>query len=365
MNIQEYIERMKTIQNKILNFLDNTQDIEEHYQNLNKLFEDSKIRNNKHLLKTVLYIIANISNNHHRYPEFFEKLEKILQIFEKEIKDKYSNYEIFKIFHNNKRLLRFLIKTNILIINENIKTEMQREKYESFNYFIYLFPENTLKVKSMNEIDDKFENKVKEGENEYLISEIIRQDSINNFISYIEEYNYPIKDYIKRSIFETNVFLLKHPNVTLIEYAAFFGSIQIFEYLINKGIELTPSLWLYSIHGNNPKIIKHLMKNKIQLSSKLYDECIKESIKCHHNNIVNYLKENIKTIINCNDYDIYDDLNKNIILSSFHYYNFSYFPKEINDLKIFEYACRYDYSKIVRYLLNEEDIEIASHKILT
>lgn len=174
MKIKEYIERMKTIQNKILEFIDQGQDVEEHYQNLINLFQDLQIRSNKYRLKTILYILSNISNNHHRYPEFFSKIEKILLLFEQEIKEKYSNYEIFTIFRYNKRILRFLINKNILLIDEDIKEEMKKEKYESFNYFINLFPETILKVKSTNEIDDKFEYKLNQGENEYLISEIIR-----------------------------------------------------------------------------------------------------------------------------------------------------------------------------------------------
>ena len=48
---------------------------------------------------------------------------------------------------------------------------------------------------------------------------------------------------INPSIYETNNFLFKSRNdgTTLIEYAAFFGSIQIFNYLRLSGSELTPS----------------------------------------------------------------------------------------------------------------------------
>ena len=76
MKIKEYIERMKTIQNKILEFIDQGQDVEEHYQNLINLFQDLQIRSNKYRLKTILYILSNISNNHHRYPDFFFKNRK-------------------------------------------------------------------------------------------------------------------------------------------------------------------------------------------------------------------------------------------------------------------------------------------------
>ena len=44
-------------------------------------------------------------------------------------------------------------------------------------------------------------------------------------------------------------------NITLIEYATFYGSIQIFKYLLNNNVGLTESLWMYAVHGQNSEII--------------------------------------------------------------------------------------------------------------
>ena len=38
---------------------------------------------------------------------------------------------------------------------------------------------------------------------------------------------------------------------TLIEYTAFYGAIQILNYLNKRGVELTSSLWIYTIHSKN------------------------------------------------------------------------------------------------------------------
>ena len=59
---------------------------------------------------------------------------------------------------------------------------------------------------------------------------------------------------IKPSIFEINKYL--------IEYAAFFGSIRIFQYLRFNNIELQPSLWFYAIHSNNTEMI-HLLERDL------------------------------------------------------------------------------------------------------
>ena len=48
---------------------------------------------------------------------------------------------------------------------------------------------------------------------------------------------------------------------TLIEYAAFNGSIQIFQYLKMNKVELNEELWSYAIHSGNAQIIHLLEEN--------------------------------------------------------------------------------------------------------
>ena len=201
------------------------------------------------------------------------------------------------------------------------------------------------------EIYQNFEEKRKIGENESYIAELIRNDSIEEFIIYINKTNLNISTFkIKHSIFETNAFLIENGEQTLIEYAAFYGSIQIFQYLKMNNVNLTPSLWLYSIHGNNPELIHLLEENQIDPEDKSYENCFKESIKCHHIEISNYLQYKI-----INPKQSYDN---NITNYSFEYYNFEYFPSFINDKFILHYACRYNYFLLVKLLVQSKKVDI-------
>ena len=56
--------------------------------------------------------------------------------------------------------------------------------------------------------------------------------------------------------------------------------------------EISPKIWLYAIHGNNFKIINFLEENHILPENLNYEKCLKESIKCHHNDISNYIIDN-------------------------------------------------------------------------
>lgn len=72
-----------------------------------------------------------------------------------------------------------------------------------------------------------FDDKRQKAENDTYICQLIRQDSIEDFKSYVSQNNILLDSNIKKSIFETNRFLLSKDSVSLIEYAAFYGSIQI------------------------------------------------------------------------------------------------------------------------------------------
>ena len=299
-------------------------------------------------------------SNHHRYPNFFEKIEKIFNLLLPYVKKYFTSYEIYKIYEQSPRFLLFLFSEKIIEINEDISEILLPE------IFIYLFPKESRKRKLIEKIPDNFEEKQKIGENDDILSEIIRKDSIEEFITYVNQNDYFLGSQIKESIFETNYFLIEHKQTTLIEYAAFFGSTQIFRYLYKNGVELTSALWLYAIHSDNPEMIYLLEENKVEPPDKSYEKCLEESIKCHHNDITNYIKTNLidYDIENIDNINFEEKYNENIYSYSFHYYDFLYFPQEIKNKIFFFYACEYDYFQIVEYFLKTVNIDINEKIIL-
>lgn len=103
-----------------------------------------------------------------------------------------------------------------------------------------------------SEIFDDFDSTRQIGEKDSFICELIRNDSVVDFIQYVNQKNIPLTSQISPSIFGTHQLLLKITNKTLIQYSAFYKSIQFFQYLKMNNVELSPSLWLYSIHSKKP-----------------------------------------------------------------------------------------------------------------
>ena len=100
--IEKILDEYKSIYDKFLDFIRNDEDIEDNFYYLNQVIEDTKIRYFPCKVKLFLRILLKVANNHNRGPNFFIKIERVLQIFKDDIKKYYSNSEIFNFFkHKN------------------------------------------------------------------------------------------------------------------------------------------------------------------------------------------------------------------------------------------------------------------------
>ena len=118
--IIQYFEKAKFIQENILQYFEKDLNNDEDTEILLNDFEKCQIKQNPIFLKEVLTMISTISNHHHRSNNFITKVEKIIGAYKKEIKQFYSNFEIFNIFHSNKRILLFLFEEKNLIPDETL-----------------------------------------------------------------------------------------------------------------------------------------------------------------------------------------------------------------------------------------------------
>ncbi|KAK8847022.1 hypothetical protein M9Y10_019597 [Tritrichomonas musculus] len=371
--IKDFIEKMKKIEENLLLFLDKEGNDESELTKLIQILDDQKIRENKYDLKAMLHLISRISDNYHRTRPFFGKIERILKNFESNIKNFFTNFEIFNIFKKNKRILLFLFEEKILIPDDSIAHIITSVKYRRYFYPQYFYNEfktfysekllKEINTKSPEVLKDDFDQKRKIGENDQHICELIQNDMITEFTDYCIQNELSLVAEIKPSLFETNRFLLKK-KLILIEYCAFYGSIQIFNYLYNNNVKLTPTLWLCVIHSNNSDLVRLLEEKKVEPPSGTFQHVLKETIKCHNVNIMNYVRANLFR-------NEKPDLNNSYFCQGLKYFNFIEFSERVdedqlenflrfchNDYKtekaqtnIFYDFCKFDYISIVEYIL--------------
>ena len=146
-------------------------------------FEEIKIKEDRYKLKITLHLLSKIVKNHNRPQHFFEKIENLLLFFKDKIKQSYSNFEIFKIFKNNKRILLFLINQNFLTINEQIYLFLKQSTkiYHYAKYLDYFYQELKPFYENISKIEtENFEEKRKIGENDSYICYLIRNQYFFN-----------------------------------------------------------------------------------------------------------------------------------------------------------------------------------------
>ena len=117
------------------------------------------------------------------------------------------------------------------------------------------------------------------------------------------------------------------------------------KYLFDEGVKLYESIFYYSIHGQNSEITNILEENNAKPSSESYDKCLKESIKCHNNNFVNYFTN--KYLQNAKE---------NFFNQSLKYYNFAFFEDKFIGKRSFTNLCKYDYYTLVKIIMIDSDI---------
>ena len=347
MNIQKYLEKIKDFQRNLLNYLDDEIE-EQEYHNMIKYLQDQFDSKEIQEIKETLQLILNIVNNHHRSPNFWEKVDKFLINFKDSLQRNMTNFEIFDFFKSNKRILLFLIKESIIEIDQSVLNVINDSKFWNEQYIKYFLIESKqfisellyqeIKENLNNDDLEYFERNRQIGENDSYICDLIRNDSIDEFVKYVSKTSLPLSSTIKQSIYETNSFLL-NKNVSLIEYAAFFGSIQIFQYLRFNQVELKSSLWLFAIHGKNPELIHLLEDNQIEPEDKDFNLCFEESIKCYSNDVAlyienTYLDNNSKQ--NLFNVDLY-----------YKYRNYEFFQNDFDDPYVVFLLSKYNYIFLV------------------
>ena len=151
MTFRECLNAKKELYEVLLQFIEDQNDDDYNYQRLIDEIDNQQIRENYYEIELFLRLIVQISNNHHRLPNFFNKIEKILKYFF-ECMQTFTNLELFELFKSNKSIVLFLIENKIVTVDKEITNEMilrsskTNSKYHHF--FSILKSKNSLKKKN-------------------------------------------------------------------------------------------------------------------------------------------------------------------------------------------------------------------------
>ena len=264
-------------------------------------------------------LIATIGIGFHTRPQQYESFVDLICSLKDLIKKFLTPHELYNVLRleiSNFFLLE-LISHQIMLFSDLFS--IPRDDGDDFQQFFA--PE--LIIYNRAEYESKFKDmdlqkhiKTREtGENESQIASIIMRDDINEFINYVSQTNIQYNSEIPDSIYEKCFYLTqKYKKITVIEYCAFFGSINIFKYLVSNKATETNNLGFYSIAGGCFEIVHLCEQMNCNFSAGL-----KAALIFHQYDVLDYLLSNGYT------------LDHNMIYSCIEGFNYWYFYQLFND----------------------------------
>lgn len=102
----------KEFHENILNFLESEED--SSFSFFTNFIDTHKIFEDKDEILEIFRLLLSISNNHHRCFSFFDKIGEIIIYLLNLINPALQNSDIFDLFLENKLILLFLFKNNIV-----------------------------------------------------------------------------------------------------------------------------------------------------------------------------------------------------------------------------------------------------------
>ena len=139
--MEHYICEIKDIYKNILQYLESEDEPQIYFENLMIIFDKQKIVSDIYKFREILHLISKISNNFNRSRGLIPKIERILHTLQNDIINNFTNYEIFQIFKQNKRILLFLFQEKMINPDYSIFKNISNEKNKLKNYPSYFYPE--------------------------------------------------------------------------------------------------------------------------------------------------------------------------------------------------------------------------------
>ena len=260
--------------------------------NLQEIYESIASMNVENDKLVQFMLLSRISTASFTKFKKIEIISKILEHYCNIISKTFSSDELMSIF-KNRTIIYILLKNNLIDISAiyevgsiNFFKFFCKEIYESKVYH-----ENDEKdlQRLVQNLDDNHDIYCRKGVSINPFAKIIREDDIDTFQEYVSQNNIRINGSINTGVYEScNLFAAETHEVTIIDYAAYYGSINIFKFLIMNGARVTNSTKISAIVGGNLEII-HILE---QENSAFNQFCLTIAIIYNQNDIFDYLISN-------------------------------------------------------------------------
>lgn len=257
-NWKPYFQKVADLQ-ELLFSQDPNCDVNEFIEQIPKYFFQSKVQ--------IIQLFSSIYSLHFSRVEHKDFCNKLFEILLPQFLQFLSKEEFVSMIEfQSKDLYLLFFNLGVIPIDHIIYKIKEYDDPYSFIYFHDIIEEQAKEVyddlKSryiglFQSFDFRdFNNRRKIGKNDSPIALAIRDDDVKKCQTIISSLNIKKDYHIPYSIFETIEGVSQRSNIpSLLEYAAFFGSINCFKYLVMNDFIITPKLISFAIFGGNLEII--------------------------------------------------------------------------------------------------------------
>lgn len=300
MNFKQIIIEARTKSKETIDLQEKLYSLDSNnFQSFHEYILSSRFFENRESLLVLLRCIDRIFNSRPLLSSFYIEIIKSLK---NSIETHFTSYELLTdIFQN--QFLRYKLFELGLISVSNVKSFIRNLKNDMSLFFTFFF-----EIKSL---DEKFSNsylhlspevridmkEITPEEHSFYrdfplcqekVACLIRSNDVISLQSLQAATNLNINIKI-RSAYEIHLFSMNE--MSLIEYAAFFGAVDVFKYLLLNGAVLSENVANCSIAGGHYEIIHILEQNGIKFNTK---ELLNVAIEYHRNDIVEYIVETLE-----------------------------------------------------------------------
>lgn len=304
-----------------------------NFDSVHKSILESKFLSNRESLSILLRCI---DGSFDARPLSFSFYLEIIKSISDQIRSTFTSYELFTdLIKNN--YLKFKLYELGFIDLSTVLFHLKKKSNDLNLFFIFafevkkndigLYSSYTAQSSSFREFlatvtPEEHEILRSKGLNQAREALLIRSNDASGFQSYQNLNNLSIDLKIK-SNYENRQF--SEETLSLIEYAALFGAVDVFKFLLLKNASLSTNLPKYAVTGGNYEIIHILEQNGIKFNN---EESLNAAIKYHRNELVQYIRESLEV-----EYSIES------LKTSLTFYNLSIFfdiLKGYNEVPVFQ-----------------------------
>ncbi|OHT03023.1 hypothetical protein TRFO_29679 [Tritrichomonas foetus] len=274
---------------------------EDNLQEYIDFIHKSKYIQSRDNFKNLLIFLANVDHYRPKSNQCVLRILDSIQIYMTQFH--FSSFDLTTIFDSCYHLLYYLFYKGF--IEYSMILLKAKSNQTLFGYFSEVIRKKSpkdyeemtkkhpwiLRIIEKSDLTD-YHNRCLKGFNSDYCLEVIRNDDYDQFIDLLRKNCFDFTSNIPKNIYMINEHFVPDDNITYIDYAAFYGSLKIFKFMILEVPYIPKLTQILALNGGHSEII-HILEEKLGKNSYADLKYLSFSniFNFHRYNVISYLRD--------------------------------------------------------------------------